>query len=80
MSKREKILDDLASVAGGAVGAITDAKRSVSDVVKSQVQAMAQDMDLVPREEFEKLELMVTKLREEQEAMKKEIEALKGKK
>ncbi len=79
MSKREKILDDLAGVAGGAVGIVSNAKQSIGDAVKTHVSSVAHDMDLVPREEFERLELMVVQLREEQEQLKQEIDALKAK-
>lgn len=76
MSKREKILDDIAQLAGGAVGALSDAGKQAGNIVRVNVDHLAQELDLVPREEFERLELMLAQAREEQDAMKKRIEAL----
>lgn len=78
MSNREKILDDLARFAGGTVEFITNAKDQASDSVKSRIDELAHSLDLVPREDFEHLEAMVIKLREEQESLKKEIKSLKA--
>jgi len=79
MSSREKIIDDVARVAGGAVGMISDVSKEARDVVRSKIDTMAQDLDLVPREDFEKLEAMVAKLIEENEDLKKRIEKLEKK-
>ena len=79
MSSREKIIDDVARAAGGAVGIITDAGREARAVVRSKIDHMAQDMDLVPRDEFEKLEALVIRLREEQETLKQHIAELEKK-
>lgn len=79
MSKREKVLDDIAGVAGGAVGVISNAKQSIGDAIKTHVDSIAHDMDLVPRDEFERLEHMIVELREEQEKLKQEIALLKAK-
>ena len=79
MSSREKIIDDVARVAGGAVGMISDVSKEARDVVRSKIDTMAQDLDLVPREDFEKLEAMVAKLIEENEDLKKRIAKLEKK-
>ncbi|MGH1403389.1 MAG: accessory factor UbiK family protein [Alphaproteobacteria bacterium] len=76
MSKREKILDDIAQVAGGAIGAVHSAKNHAGEVVRSGVDALAHDFDLVPRDDFEKLESLVVTLREEQENLRKRIHIL----
>lgn len=80
MLKREKFLDDIARIAGGAVGFASDFKEQISEVVRSQIDAKAQDLDLVPREDFEKLELMLIEAREKQEALEKRVAALEIKK
>tara|TARA_B100001989_G_C24548775_1_gene472762 strand:- start:2812 stop:3075 length:264 start_codon:yes stop_codon:yes gene_type:complete len=80
MSNREKILDDLARFAGGTVEIISGAKGQARESFKSRIDDLAQTLDLVPREDFERLEAMVITLREEQEELKKEIKALKAKK
>ena len=79
MSSREKIIDDVARVAGGAAGMISDVSKEAREVVRSKIDTMAQDLDLVPREDFEKLEAMVAKLIEENEDLKTRIEKLEKK-
>ena len=79
MSSREKIIDDVARVAGGAVGVLSDAGREAKAIVRSKVETLAQDMDLVPREDYEVLESMVEALRSDQDELKKRIEKLEKK-
>ncbi|MGB4057631.1 MAG: accessory factor UbiK family protein [Alphaproteobacteria bacterium] len=78
MQAREKILDDVARVAGGAVSALSGLRRQVKDEVRSRLDELAQKLDLVPREDFERLELVLLRAREEQTAMTKRIEALEA--
>ena len=80
MIKREKVLDDVARLAGGAVGLASDLKGQISEMVRSQIDAKAQDLDLVPREDFEKLELMLIEAREAQKSLEDRVAALEGKK
>ena len=79
MSRREKIIDEVARAAGGAVGLISSAHQETIDIIKSKIDAKIHDLDLVTREDFELLEGMVIKLREEQDLLKKRIETLEKK-
>jgi BMFP domain-containing protein YqiC len=76
MQAREKILDDVARVAGGAVSALSSLRRQVKDEVRTRLDELAQRLDLVPREDFDRLELMLFKAREEQTNLIKRIETL----
>ncbi len=76
MSKREKLLDDIAQIAGGAIGIAHDTKGQLRDIIRTNIDALAQDMDLVPREDFERLEAMLITAREEQETLKKRVDDL----
>lgn len=78
MQAREKILDDVARVAGGAVSALGTLRRQVKDEVRTRIDELAQRLDLVPREDFERVELMMFKAREEQTNLLKRIEALEA--
>jgi len=80
MSSREKILDDAAQLAGGAVGIISNLKHQVGEGVRTKVNSVAQDMDLVPREDYEALETLFHALKEEINDVKKRLEALENKK
>lgn len=71
--KRENILDDIARVAGGTVNVVSGVKNQVKDEVKSRIDDAIHRMDLVPREDFERLEMTLN-------AAIKRIDALEGKK
>ncbi len=78
MSNRDKILDNIARVAGGAVSFVSDAQSTVKSVARAQIDDIAQNMDLVSREEFEKLELMLIAAREDQKALEDKVTALEA--
>lgn len=79
MSGREKILDDVARVAGGAVNVLSGVQKQIRDEIRTQIEDVAARLDLVPREDFEKLEAMIAKAREEQEQQNERIAALEKK-
>ncbi len=76
MQAREKILDDVARVAGGAVGALGGLRRQIKDEVRARIDDLAQRLNLVPREDFERVELMIFKAREEQARLNERLIAL----
>lgn len=76
MSKQEKILDDLARLAGGTVGLMSDAKKQAASALKNRVDEWAQDMDLVPREDLERLQTSFQCSLDEIESLKKRIDVL----
>lgn len=78
MSTREKILDDVARYAGEAIGLASGAGKQVGDVMRARVDDLAMRLDLVPREEFERLEAMLIKARSEQDEMKKRLDAIEA--
>ncbi len=77
--QRDKILDDVARVAGGAVSAFSGLRRQVREEVRSRLDELAQRLDLVPREDFERVELMMFKAREEQNKLSERVAALEAK-
>lgn len=79
MQPREKILDDVARVAGGAVSAFSSLSRQVKEEVRARLDELAQRLDLVPREDFERVELMMFKAREEQNRLTERVAALEAK-
>lgn len=81
MFARDKILDDIARVAGGSVSVLAGLRQQISEDIRTRVDEMAQRMDLVPRADFERLETLLIQAREEQAAMEKRVAALeKGQK
>ncbi|MCB9991251.1 MAG: accessory factor UbiK family protein [Rhodospirillales bacterium] len=76
MGPDPKILDDIAKVAGGAVNIFSGLQQQIRDEIKSRMDDMAAKMDLVPREDLERAELMITKLRSRVDDLEKRMDAL----
>lgn len=76
MFAKEKVLDDLARVAGGTISALSGLNTQIKGDIRARIDEAATRMNLVPREDFEKLEAMLTKAREEQEQLARRVEAL----
>lgn len=75
-SSNLRFLDDLAKVASGAARSMGDVRTQI----KSMVNAFLSEMDLVTREEFERVEALAQKARERQIELEKRITALEKKK
>lgn len=79
MGPDPKILDDIAKVAGGAVNILSGLQQQIREEIKSRVDDMAARMDLVPREDLERAEAMIVKLRKRQDEFESRLAALEGK-
>lgn len=71
-----KLFDDLAKLATGAVGTAIGMRDEVEAQFRQQVERMLSRMDLVSREEFEAVREMAARARAEQEAMADRLAAL----
>ena len=69
MQTRNRLFDDAARIAGGAVGTLAGAKREIETLVRQQLERMLTSLDLVTRDEFEAVKEMAAKARAEQEAL-----------
>ncbi|MCB1839538.1 MAG: accessory factor UbiK family protein [Alphaproteobacteria bacterium] len=78
MVSRERILDDLARLAGGAATLLGEAGKQANENFRGRLDSLALKLDLVPREDFERLELVVETLREELEGLKRHVLELEG--
>lgn len=76
MSTQDRILDDVARVAGAAMGVLNGAKEQAGKTARTCVDSLAHEMDLVPREDFEKLEMLVEALQTQQKKLEDRIEEL----
>jgi hypothetical protein len=79
MQTRNRILDDAARLAGGAVGTLAGAKREIEALVRQQLERMLSSLDLVTRDEFDAVKEMAAKARSEQESLAKRIATLEKK-
>ena len=71
MSKSNKIFEDLSQLAGSAAGLMNDLQGQIREDVKTRVEELATKLDLVPREDFEKLELEVKELQDRLKKLEK---------
>ncbi len=80
MQSQNKIFDDLSKVASSAAGAVNSVKTEMEDGFKAWLERQLAGMDLVTREEFDVVKEMAAKAREENDALRVELEKLKKKK
>jgi BMFP domain-containing protein YqiC len=78
MQSQNRFFDDIARVASGAVGAISGVRGEVEARLRDQLERVLSGMDLVGREEFEAVKAMAAKAREEQELLRRQLEALEA--
>lgn len=78
MQTRSPFFDDLAQLLTGAAGAAKGVREEVDVLVRAQVEKAANQLDLVPREEFEAVRAMALKALERADQLEAELAALKG--
>lgn len=76
MQSRNRVFDDAARVAGGALGTLSGIRREVEGVVRHQIDKMLAGMDLVTRDEFDAVKAMAIRAREENERLEARLQAL----
>jgi len=76
MQTQNKLLDDLARVASGALGVAAGMREEVEARLRDQFARVLGRMDLVSREEFDAVRAMAVKAREEQEVLAERVAAL----
>lgn len=78
MQKDSHFFEDIAKLTSSAAGAMLDMKREFEAMIADKLAAFMAQHQFVSREEFEVVRAMAQKAREENEALKAEIEKLKG--
>jgi BMFP domain-containing protein YqiC len=78
MQTENRLFDDLARVASGAINTLGGLREEVELRVKERLERFAAEMDLVSREEFDAVKAMAAKARAEQTALEKRIVALEA--
>lgn len=69
MQTNNRLFDDIARAANGALGALGGLKAELDQQVKTLVERFLRAQDLVTREEFEAVKEMAARAREENEAL-----------
>ena len=78
MQTQNRLLDDLARVASGAIGVATEMRGEVEAQMRTQFERVLSRFDLVTREEFDAVKAMAVKAREEQEDLAARLAALEA--
>jgi len=79
MQTRSRILDDIARLTNGAAGVASGLRDEVEALVQQRLEKVLANLDLVRREEFEAIEAVAIRAREEQEALEKRVAELEKK-
>jgi BMFP domain-containing protein YqiC len=79
MQVDNKLLDDLARVASGALGAFSTLREEAEAQMRQQFERILSRMDMVSREEFDAVKAIAVKAREEQEILAARLAALEAK-
>ncbi|HTH15494.1 MAG TPA: accessory factor UbiK family protein [Magnetospirillum sp.] len=79
MQTQNPFFDDLARMAGGALGALSGLKAEVEALVRQQFERFMAGADMVPRDEFEAVRALAIKARTEQEELAERVAALEAK-
>lgn len=78
MQTQNKLFDDLARVANGAVSTLMGMKDEIDVLVRQRIERFLADADLVARDEFDAVKAMAAKAREENDALAARIDALEA--
>ncbi len=77
-SSSSRILDDLGRLMTDAAGVATGVRKEVDGIIKSQIERLLRDADVVTREEFEAIREMAVLAREENTALRARIDHLEA--
>ncbi len=78
MQTKNRMFDDFAKVANGAVSTLVGIKAEMEALVRQQMERFLLDMDLVPRDEFDAVKAVAAKARAEQEKLEKRVAQLEA--
>ncbi len=79
MQTDNRLFDDLARVATGALGALSGVREEVEARMREQFERVLGRMNLVRREEFDAVQTMAAKARAAQEALEQRVALLEAK-
>jgi BMFP domain-containing protein YqiC len=79
MQSDNRILDDMAKVATGALGSLTGLRAEIEAKVQQQLERLLGRMNLVSREEFETIKAVAQAAREEQIRLERRLQEIEAK-
>lgn len=78
MQSNNRILDDAAKLAGGALGTLVGVRREIESMVRQQLERLLGGMDLVTRDEFEAVREMAANARAGEERLAQRVAELEA--
>ena len=78
MQTDNRLFDDLAKVANGALHTMSGVRDELENRIRERVERWLGEMDMVPREEFDAIKAVAQKARAEQEKLTARVEALES--
>jgi BMFP domain-containing protein YqiC len=78
VQSENRIFDDLARMASGALSTLGGMRQELEARIRDQVERVLDRMEVVRREEFEAVRAMAMKAREEQERLAERLAALEA--
>ena len=79
MNQSSKLFDELGKLMNNAAGVADGVRREIETAVKSQLERLVADMDLVKREDFDALRELVQAQSAEIKKLQETVESLKAK-
>jgi BMFP domain-containing protein YqiC len=79
MQTENRLFDDLARMANGAINTLSGVREEIESRLRERVERWLAEMDMVPREEFEAIKEVAQKARAEQEDLAAKVAALERK-
>ena len=76
MSNPKDLLNDITQLAGGTAGLLGSASQQIRDEIKTRVEEVADRLDLVPREDFDRVEAQLKQAMTTQDDLIARIEKL----
>ena len=76
MQTSNRILDDLARVANGAVSTLAGVKGEIDTLIRQKIEKFIVEADFVPRHDFDAVKIMAAEARLEQERLAERVAAL----
>jgi BMFP domain-containing protein YqiC len=78
MPNENLLLDQLAKLMTNAAGAAKGVRDEIGTMIKTQAERLVNDLDLVPREEFEAMKAIALKSQSEIRELKERLAAVTG--
>jgi len=78
MQSQNRLFDDLARVASGAVGALAGVRGEMEELFRQRLERYLAEADMVPRDEFDTIKAVAVQAREAQEVLEARVATLEA--